>query len=513
MSAKEGQIEHPDQLIEQMQSQPLDRSLTHNQAVLKDHFARCSDIVLHRVAPEHGPAALLAFIDGMVDQQTVHRHILEPLQLLGTSADLTLLTTSLTTTAEHETVHTYGDLLIALLAGNAILLVDGAAAAVSYSAQGWESRSVAEPGSESSIRGPREGFLETLRYNTAMLRRKIRSPALKVEAMRLGRMTLTDVAILYVEGIADAGLIRELRSRLGRIDIDGVLDSGYLEQFIEDQPLSPFPQVQNTERPDVVAAALLEGRAAVLSDGSPFALIVPVVFSQLMQANEDYYERFLIGSAIRLLRYLFLFIALALPSLYIAIITFHQEMVPTELLLSIASAREGVPFPALVEALLMEIAFEILREAGLRLPQAVGQAVSIVGALVVGDAAVRAGVVSASMVIVVATTGIASFAIPRYSAGIAIRMLRFPLMLLAGSLGLFGVVAGLGGILLHLCSLRSFGVPYLSPAAPFDLRGLLDSIVRAPLWMLRRRPAHFGTSNRIRQASGLRPSPSQERRP
>jgi hypothetical protein len=242
-------------------------------------------------------------------------------------------------------------------------------------------------------------------------------------------------------------------------------------------------------------------------DGTPFALIVPVVFAQFMQASEDYYSRWLIGSAIRALRYLFLAVALLLPSLYVAIITYHQEMLPSALLLSVAASREGVPIPALVEAMGMEITFEILRESGIRLPKAMGQAVSIVGALVIGESAVRAGIVSAPMVIVVSITGIASFAIPRYNFSIAIRMLRFPLMVLAGSLGLFGIVAGLSGILIHLCSLRSFGIPYLWPVAPLNRDGLKDVFTRAPHWMMRLRPRLIGQVNPVRAGANLRPGP------
>jgi hypothetical protein len=266
------------------------------------------------------------------------------------------------------------------------------------------------------------------------------------------------------------------------------LGSGYIEEFIEDAPFSPFPQIQNTERPDVVCASLAEGKIAIVVDNTPFVLIVPMTFWTGLQAAEDYYERFLYTTFIRWVRFALLNIALFFPSLYVAITTFHPQLLPTNLIISVAAAREGIPFPAVVEAIIMEFMFEALREAGIRLPKPVGSAVSIVGALVIGQAAVQAGIISAPMVIVVAATGIASFGIPRYNLGIAYRMLRFPILILAGMLGIFGVIVGAISILIHLVTLRSFGVPYLSPLAPRGNGSLKDVLVRAPRWSMNERP-------------------------
>jgi spore germination protein KA len=277
------------------------------------------------------------------------------------------------------------------------------------------------------------------------------------------------------------------------------LESGYIEELIQDETYTPFPTVYNTERPDVIAAGLLEGRVAILIDGTPFVLLVPALFGQFNQAAEDYYQRADIGTLLRLLRYLSFFIALLGPSLYIAITTFHQEMIPTPLLISLAAQREGVPFPAFIEALVMELTFEILREAGVRLPRAVGQAVSIVGALVIGQAAVEAGIISAAMVIVVSVTAIASFVFPSYNMAISVRILRFGLMGLAASFGLFGITLGLIAIVLHLCSLRSFGIPYMSPFAPFILADQKDMLFKVPLWGMFSRPRLISQKNVIRE--------------
>jgi hypothetical protein len=261
----------------------------------------------------------------------------------------------------------------------------------------------------------------------------------------------------------------------------------------------------NTERVDVVTYSLLEGRVAIIVDGSPTVLIAPMSFFALLQAPEDYHQRSMIATVIRWMRYLFVGMSLLLPSLYVAVLTFHQEMLPTALLLSVAASREEIPFPALVEALMMEVTFEALREAGIRLPKQVGSAVSIVGALVIGQAAISAGLVSSPMVMVVALTGISSFLIPRFAAGISLRMLRFPMIFLAGTLGLLGIMLGIIGIVVHVCSLRSFGVPYLQPIAPMKVSGLLDTLVRAPVWAMDVRVHLTGEYNEYNQSPGLKP--------
>jgi Bacillus/Clostridium GerA spore germination protein len=300
-----------------------------------------------------------------------------------------------------------------------------------------------------------------------------------------------------------------MTNRLQRIKLDGILGSASIEELIEDNPYSPFPQLLSTERPDVTSAYLLEGHVAVLVEGTPSVLIAPVTFMSLLQSPEDYYERYFVGSAIRWLRYIFYAISLLGPSLYVAVVSFHQEMLPTTLLLTIAKSREQVPFPALVEALLMESVFEALREAGARLPKQIGSAVSIVGALVIGQAAIAAGIASAPMVMVVSITGIASFMAPRFTVGIAVRLLRFPMMILAGFLGFLGLILGVLAILNHLLTLRSFGVPYMSPLAPMKGRELKDALWRTPRWAMNTRPHLTGEWNQYRQSPGQQPNPTK----
>lgn len=324
-----------------------------------------------------------------------------------------------------------------------------------------------------------------------------------MHTMEIGKRTRSKVAICFVEGITNPELVQEVKKRLSKIDTSSVLDSGVLEQYIEDNHLSPFPQVQYTERPDKVVSNLLEGRVAILVDGSPLALVVPTVFSQLYQTVEDYNERFLLMSSIRMARLVALVFSLIFPSLYVAVISFNPELIPTEFAVAVAGGRAGVPFPAIVEVLIIEISMEVLREATIRLPQQVGGALSIVGVLVIGQAAVSAGFSSPITVVIIALTTIGSFATPAYNAALALRLLRFPLIVMGGLFGLYGIMIGLILIANHLLSLKSFGVPYLSPLVPGNFNGMKDLLFRSPLWWFKKRPAMLQTIDDTRTAPGV----------
>lgn len=390
--------------------------------------------------------------------------------------------------SEVEECKDYQELFSFILAGDSIILMDGYETAFAIGSKDYESRSVEESSSTTVIRGPKEGFTETLRTNTSLIRRRIKDPNLWIESKVIGKKTQTDVAICYMNGIVSDKIVKEVKKRLDAIDADAILESGYIEEYIQDYPHSPFPTVYNTERPDAICGGLLEGKVAIIVDGTPFVLLVPTFIVDFFQSSEDYYQRADIGSLLRLLRYLGFFLALLTPSIYIALTTFHQEMIPNQLLISLAAQREGVPFPAFVEALIMEITFDILREAGTRMPRAVGSAISIVGALVLGQAAVEAGIVSSAMVIVVSLTAISSFVFPSPDLSSSIRLLRFPFMTLAAMFGLLGIIIGVIIMVMHLASLRSFGIPYLSPMGPLILQDQKDAFIRLPLYRLSTRP-------------------------
>lgn len=377
--------------------------------------------------------------------------------------------------------HNWNDMFHSLLSGYTILLVDGCDSFIAADLRGGEQRDVSEPVTEVNIRGPKDSFNESIGTNISLIRRRLKSPRLWVEPMSIGDISKTDVAMMYLKGIAEEGIVKEVRKRLKDIRIDAVLESGNIEELIEDETFTPFPTIYNTERPDIAAANLLEGRIAVLVDGTPNTLLLPTTISQFFKAAEDYYQRSNFAAFMRIIRYFSFITLILLPSAYIALTTYHHEMIPTPLAINLLAQREGVPFPVLLEALLMEIAFEIIREAGTRMPRAIGQAVSIVGAIVLGQAAVEAGIVTAMMVIIVAFTGIASFTLPGFTLSTSSRIIRFPMMIAAATFGFYGVFIGVILLMAHLVSLRSFGVPYLSPFAPFNARKQKDTVWRAPI--------------------------------
>ncbi|HPE16103.1 MAG TPA: spore germination protein [Oscillospiraceae bacterium] len=490
--------------------------LEENLKALKLILGKSGDIVLRRFTfgYKNGAEAALLFIDGLVDKSLVHENIMKPLMLGAVPAKETsegsgiaYIKSALLYVGDLRESASVREAVEGFLSGDTILLVNGSKEALIISLRGWQNRSIEEPLTESTVRGPRDGFTETLRVNTMLLRRKIRCPDLTFETVQIGVRTRTDVCIAYIDGLASPGLIEEIKKRLGRINTDAILESGYIEQFIEDAPFSIFSTVANSERPDKIAAKLLEGRAAILVDGTPFVLTVPTLFIESFQAAEDYYSRPYFASVIRLLRYLAFFISVLAPALYVAMATFHQELIPTPLLLTVASAHEGTPFPSVLEAGLMVIIFEILREAGVRLPRPVGSAVSIVGALVIGDAAVSAGLIGAPMVIVVAMTAVSSFVVPPQTDAGAIMRLSF--LILAGMMGGYGIAIGLFAVFVHLASLRSFGTPYLSAVAPFSKRDMKDTFIRAPLWSMRKRPENIAAEDKVRQGTGLTPAPPE----
>ncbi|MEO2213313.1 spore germination protein [Paenibacillus amylolyticus] len=449
------------------QDLPLTGQLVIDQEMLRSVFAGCSDVIFHTFQTACLTSALCVYCVGVCDTERLERQVLTPLQETGIKAAQVPL-------ASVKQVETTTQAVQAIFEGEALLLLDGSIGGTTYPLYQAANRSTEEPLAESTVRGARDGFTESLTMNMSLLRKRLKTPVLKIHTRNMGDRTNTSISLVYMEGIIDPKLVKEVETRLGDLKLRDVLESQYIEEGIVDQRYSPFPQMIATERPDVVVSNLLEGRFAILVDGTPFTLIAPVTIFSMLQSPEDYYQNVFMSVFVRWLRYIFFVLSMLLPSAYVAITTFHQEMIPTVLLLSIARAREEIPFPALVEALIMEIAFEALREAGVRLPKQVGSAVSIVGALIIGQAATSAGIVSAPMIIIVAITGIASFMIPRYAASIATRLLRFPMMFLAGTLGLTGVMLGVILVVIHLSSLRSFGTPYLSPVAPTMAKELKD---------------------------------------
>jgi spore germination protein KA len=495
----------------------LSRDLQQNLALIRTTLHDSPDLKIRQFTfyMDQAWQAALVFIDGLVDTRVIHDHILQPLMVETyktkdqpdrcRTKDLTWIENHLITVNSLARVATVAETVKTILTGDTVLLVAGFTEGIQISSKGWEKRSIQEPDTEVTIKGAREGFIESIRTNTALLRRKVGHPDLTFETMLVGQKTKTDLAIAYIRGLARDELITEVKRRIARIDNDALLDIGILEHFIEDAPLSLFPTVNYTERPEVVAARILEGRVAIFVDGTPVVDTVPMLFMECFQTPDDYNYRWTFSTLIRWIRFLAYLFSMTMPALFVALSTFHQEMIPIPLLISISAAEEGTPFPPVFEVLIMGIIFEILREAGIRLPRPVGTAISIVGALIVGEAAVNAGLVGAPVVITIALTASASFVIPFQVE--ALTLIRFGLIGFAAVFGLFGILNGLLLILIHLAALRSFGVPYLSPLAPWVPDDLKDTVFRAPVWAMRRRPRSLEPLDATRQKPGLKPEP------
>lgn len=475
-------------------------SLEENLEKIKLLLTDCEDVIYKEfnVGVKQNLKFALIFTDGLVDKPFINDSILADLmyharEIPPDAPELrdelfNLVRYGSIPSPELKEITNIDDAVLAILTGDTVLLIDGTVNIIVIGTKGWPARGVSEPSTESVIRGPREGFTETYRFNSALVRRRIRDPRLKLKQMQIGRRSVTDIGIMYIEDVAQPALVEEVKRRLKTIDIDAILESGYIEEFIEDNPYSLFPQIKSTERPDKVAAALFQGKVAILIDNTPFALIVPATFNAFFHAAEDHYIRWIPATVLRIMRFIAGTLSLITPALYIAVTSYHPGILPTELVLSIAAAREGVPFPAVIEALILELTFELLREAGVRLPTLIGGVVGIVGGLVIGQAAVEAGIVSPIMVIIVAVTAISSFSIPDYSFSVAFRLFRFLLIFAAGFLGLYGMILGILFMLGHLVRLKSFGTPYMSPFVSFTASDLKDTVVRMPIFMMKKRP-------------------------
>lgn len=484
-------------------------SLQENINRLKTIMGSSNDIIFREFSFGQGHAlnAGLVYVDGLTNAQTINESIIEPLMYKSQLVPLKKgekeigieqVKEQLLSVGEVREVKKLDDAIDAYLSGDTVLMIDNASVALAISTRGWEKRGITEPGTETVVKGPREGFTESIRVNTSLLRRKIKNPDLTFESFTVGRKTRTVIMIAYLKSVADEALVQTVRDRLNKIETDGIMAAGYIEQYIGDAPYSMFPTVNYSEKPDVIAGRMLEGRVAVIIDGTPFVLSVPMFFFESFQTAEDYYIGYFFATVLRILRYFSFFVSVMGPAIYVALTTFHQELIPTKLLLSMASAREGIPFPSAIEAIILLMAFEIIREAGIRLPRPVGQAISIVGALVMGQSAVSAGLVGAPIVIVVAITAVANFVVPAM-ADVA-TIVRFILLLCAAWMGGYGIIIGLLILLIQMSAMKSFGVPYMSPYAPLQPKDLKDSFVRAPLWLMISRPTGLAGKDRKRRS-------------
>ncbi len=494
--------------------EPLFKDLAKNRQLIEDIFELPAnqDIVIRDfLIPSLNQKALIIYIDGLSDRNTQSFSILQPLMLLGPDEanggkdPIAIASEKLVPGHQIEKTENLKDVIDGVLDGSSVLLIDGSNQALVIETKGWEHRGVDRPNSEPVVRGPQESFIENFRANTASVRRYVKDPKLVTEIFRVGRRSRTLVAVMYVKDIANPKLVEEVKYRIQSIaeTVDFIPETGTLEEYLEDHPRSLIPQMLSTERPDRLSAYIREGHVGVVMANSPFSLAIPTTFTVFIHSAEDYYLRWPFSNFLRYLRVIAIFISLMLPATYIAVINYHQEMIPTDLLLAMTAAREMVPFPAIAEILFMEFAFELIREAGVRIPSIIGPTIGIVGALILGQAAVAAFVVSPLLIIIIAITALASFVVPNYNASFSIRILRFLFIILAGFLGFFGIAFGIFLLVLHTVTITSFGVPFMTPIVPYQPKNK-ERVIRPRVYDQKYRPMFLRPLDWIRQEKNPR---------
>jgi spore germination protein KA len=456
---------------------PCSTKLKDNVDYLIHAFKGSSDLKIRSL---NKGQAVLMYIETLADQSKLQNYIFAPIEW-GEVEHFTDIPNARQSQNLEEAINT-------LLRGHAIYMEDGSKVITRFNVTSVFNRDVEEPDNEKVVRGAHDGFVENMMININLIRKRIEHRDLVVKYFKIGKKTNTHVAIVYMDGIADPEIIQKLEGRIKSISADMVQSPGHVQEFMEDSPYSPFPQLLNTERPDRIVANIMEGRIALMSEGSPTALVAPTNFFMFYQASDDYNSRWYTGTFIRLIRLTSFIIAVALPAFYIAVVSFHFEVIPKDLLMPVKGSINEIAYPPIMEALIMVAIVELIREAGIRLPTPVGQTIGIVGGLVIGDAVVRAGLVSNLMVIIVALTAIASFVVPSNELSVTLRLLTFPMMFLAGTLGFVGIVFGFLFLTIHLTKLVSFGSPYFAPITPLNLRDLKDTFVRVPLFKMKKRP-------------------------
>lgn len=479
MSKKSDAYRQPPNLEPQTNRQ-LSSNLQENIVNIRSFCSNTADF-LERPFKVSGVEISVLMLEGMVNIELYTQLIVRPLMDLdipdcdGKKLD-EWITNYAVFAGDQKEFHTYKELFDFLMAGFIIVLIDGVNHGVACGLQGYKSRSVDEPSSEMNVRGSREGFVETIRTNQTLIRRRIKSPTLKFEMVKVGSKSQTDVSMVYLTDTAKPELVNQVRYQLTKVTSDIILNSGYIQPYLEGKPLSLFSGVGVTERPDTMCAKINEGRVGLLIDGVPFALVVPTLFCEHFQSMDDYAYRPYYATFIRIIKYIAFLISIFLPGLYVATSVFNPEMIPDALLFNIAASEQLTPFSMMTEAFIIHLIYELMREAGLRLPRPVGHAVGIVGALVIGDAAVTAGIIGSPMVMIVALTAISSFVVPSLYEPVAI--LKFAFIIIGGTWGLYGISVGFMLVLTNLCAVTSFGTPITSPAAPFLGKAMRDTFVR-----------------------------------
>ncbi|MBV7272554.1 spore germination protein [Clostridium sp. PL3] len=445
----------------------------------------------------------ILYINGLSNKELIDRDILKPLMLyvkedLSTIQNLEQFLNKKYITISNSYIETdINRVSEAIKRGKSVLLIQGCNNFIIIDTTGGEYRTISDPENETAVRGPRDSFVEKLESNISVMKRRIKDKNLMIESFTLGRRSQTDTVLMYIDDIVDKKILEEIRNRISSIDIDNIQGTSIVDQCIEKHPFSFFPQTIATERPDKVQAKLMEGKIALIVDENPFVSTFPTTFFEFFQTVEDYYFRTIVSSFTRLVRYLAAFIILSLPSIYITLIKFNAELIPSEFIKSIVESRKGIVLTPFMSILSMNLIVEFLREGGLRLPGKIGQTLSVVGGIIIGDAALKAKIVSSLTLLIVGTTTVATFLIPNYEMALSIRLIGFINLIMSNWLGMLGLTISLFFLLAYLCSLDSYGVPYLT----FKKSNEKTAIIRAPIWMLKNNSDTTPNNNPVRQGS------------
>ncbi len=466
----------------------INRSLPENLRILDKEFQDCSDVVKRTIVLHSGYKACIIYVEGLSNQDLIQRDLIAPLLRMSEKELQDMNRDNRLPIAKTTVVGNIQQVVDEVFEWNTVVLIDGLDFAVSCALKQFEKRSIEEPNIEKVIKGSHEGFVESLSINISILRRKVKSPQLKFKMFKVGKRTKQDVAVVYIADLANSELVERVEERIRGIEYDALTGSGYIEQLTEDNPYCMFPQYHMTERPDRMVANLMEGRVGILLDGTPVSLSAPVNFFQFFQAVDDYNSSWTFGSFLRILRFSAIVIAVFFPALYISVLSYHYESIPLTLLVPLLESRSRVPFPPIIEALIMELTFELLREASIRLPQSLGPTIGIVGGLVIGQTAIEAGIVSNIMVIVVAVTAISTFVVPTYDIGLLLRITRFGAMIFSAVFGIVGLVVFACFGFAYMVSIESLGQPYMQPVAPFKPKDWKDTFIRLPFKLMGKRP-------------------------
>jgi spore germination protein KA len=455
------------------------------------------DLIVRREFSAEKVSGVMLYNPDLTDTVIIQQLLKNIENAMGKPKDINVFLSRFIVVAESEIIYDEIEVLDGVLSGDTVIIIDGADGYILANTRKYDKRAVTEPPTSNVMQGPREGFVEDVKTNLALIERRLKTPSLAVEKMKVGKMSGTCVALVYLSSVADKRVVKKIKDRISKIDIDGIIDSNYIRAFVEERPMSVFSQSAVSEKPDVVCAKILEGRVAIVVDGSPMVLTFPFLFVEDFQSGEDYYQRSAFSTFLRIVRFLGVITAVFLPGLYVALQIFHYNIIPMRFVLTLMSSVSGIPFKPLSETVFVILLFELIREAGIRTPRAVGMAMSIVGALVLGETAVKAGIISSPAVMIVALSSLSLYTVPNQVGTMSV--LRIVFTLLGGAGGLYLIICGATFMVLYLTSIDSFGVPYLSPFAPINFGDMKDSLMRVSIPRMENRPSSLPGSNKRRQ--------------